>query len=78
MKHMQTVRRYGSKALVAAAAFGSSMLVMAEDSGIAAAAKAELAGAKTDVNAVGVVMVGIVAAVAVIGLVIALVRRGGK
>jgi len=77
MKHMQTVRRYGSKALVAAAAFGSSMAVMAAD-GIAAGAVTELSAAKGDANTVGIAIVGIVAAVAVIGIIIGLVRRGGK
>lgn len=78
MKFMTSARRFGTKVVAASLVLGSAVAVHAADAGIAAAATSELSSAKSDANTVGVVIIGIVAAVAVIGIIIGLVRRGGK
>ncbi|MGN7062009.1 major capsid protein, partial [Neisseria sp. P0001.S006] len=49
----------------------------AEDNGLVTAAKTELASAKDGVTAIGAVVIGVAAAMVVVGLIIKAVRKGG-
>ena len=50
---------------------------LAEDNGLVNAAKTELASAKDGVTAIGAVVIGVAAAMVVVGLIIKAVRKGG-
>ena len=54
-----------------------SLPAMAEDSALVTAAKAELASAKDGVSSIGAVVIGVAAAMVVVGLIIKAVRKGG-
>ena len=54
-----------------------SLPAMAEDSALITAAKAELSGAKEGVSSIGAVVIGVAAAMVVVGLIIKAVRKGG-
>lgn len=53
------------------------VLAFAEDSALVTAAKAELASAKDGVSSIGAVVIGVAAAMVVVGLIIKAVRKGG-
>lgn len=54
-----------------------SLPAMAEDIALVTAAKAELASAKDGVSSIGAVVIGVAAAMVVVGLIIKAVRKGG-
>lgn len=54
-----------------------SLPVMAEDSTLITAAKAELVSAKDGVSSIGAVVIGVAASMVVVGLIIKAVRKGG-
>ena len=54
-----------------------SLPAMAEDSALVTAAKVELASAKDGVSSIGAVVIGVAAAMVVVGLIIKAVRKGG-
>ena len=54
-----------------------SLPAMAEDSALITAAKSELASAKDGVSSIGAVVIGVAAAMVVVGLIIKAVRKGG-
>ena len=54
-----------------------SLPAMAEDSALITAAKAEVSGAKEGVSSIGAVVIGVAAAMVVVGLIIKAVRKGG-
>lgn len=54
-----------------------SLPAMAEDSTLVTAAKTELASAKDGVSSIGAVVIGVAAAMVVVGLIIKAVRKGG-
>lgn len=54
-----------------------SLPAMAEDSALVTAAKAELVSAKDGVSSIGAVVIGVAAAMVVVGLIIKAVRKGG-
>lgn len=54
-----------------------SLPAMAEDNALVTAAKAELASAKDGVSSIGAVVIGVAAAMVVVGLIIKAVRKGG-
>lgn len=74
MKNFKQKLKYGAAGVSVAL---MSLPAMAEDSALVTAAKTELAGAKDGVNSIGAVVIGVVAAMVVIGLIIKAVRKGG-
>lgn len=54
-----------------------SLPALAEDNALVTAAKAELASAKDGVSSIGAVVIGVAAAMVVVGLIIKAVRKGG-
>ena len=77
MKLMNTCRKYGAKLAVVSSVALMSLPAMAEDSALVTAAKAELASAKDGVSSIGAVVIGVAAAMVVVGLIIKAVRKGG-
>ena len=77
MKLMNTCRKYDAKLAVVSSVALMSLPAMAEDNGLVTAAKTELASAKDGVTAIGAVVIGVAAAMVVVGLIIKAVRKGG-
>ena len=77
MKLMNICRKYGAKLAVVSSVALMSLPAMAEDNGLVTAAKTELASAKDGVTAIGAVVIGVAAAMVVVGLIIKAVRKGG-
>jgi putative uncharacterized protein (fragment) len=77
MKLMNTCRKYGAKLAVVSSVALMSLPALAEDSALVTAAKAELASAKDGVSSIGAVVIGVAAAMVVVGLIIKAVRKGG-
>lgn len=77
MKLMNTCRKYGAKLAVVSSVALMSLPAMAEDNGLVTAAKTELASAKDGVTSIGAVVIGVAAAMVVVGLIIKAVRKGG-
>ena len=77
MKLMNVCRKYGAKLAVVSSVALMSLPAMAEDSALVTAAKAELASAKDGVSSIGAVVIGVAAAMVVVGLIIKAVRKGG-
>lgn len=77
MKLMNTCRKYCAKLAVVSSVALMSLPAMAEDNGLVTAAKTELASAKDGVTSIGAVVIGVAAAMVVVGLIIKAVRKGG-
>lgn len=77
MKIMNTCRKYGQKAALAATAVALPAMAMANDNALVTAATGELATAKGAVTSIGGVVIGVVATLVVVGLIIKAMRKGG-
>ncbi|WP_373795831.1 major capsid protein [Neisseria dentiae] len=77
MKAINVIRKYGSKAALAATAAAMPVLAMANENAMVTAATTELNNGKAAVAAIGPIVIGIAVSVVVVGLVIKLARRGG-
>ena len=75
--NIMALKNKAKYALATVAVAAMSAPALAEDNGLVNAAKTELASAKDGVTAIGAVVIGVAAALVVVGLIIKAVRKGG-
>lgn len=82
MKIMNTLKKFGSavnRKTTAAVVAGSALMATNAIAGpIAEAVKTETDGVKADLYSVGGIVIGFVVVVAIFGIAIGLIRRGGR
>lgn len=75
--NIMAMKNKAKYALATVAVAAMSAPALAEDNGLVNAAKTELASAKDGVTSIGAVVIGVAAAMVVVGLIIKAVRKGG-
>lgn len=75
--NIMALKNKAKYALATVAVAAMSAPALAEDNGLVNAAKTELASAKDGVTSIGAVVIGVAAAMVVVGLIIKAVRKGG-
>lgn len=75
--NIMALKNKAKYALATVAVAAMSAPAFAEDNGLVNAAKTELASAKDGVTSIGAVVIGVAAAMVVVGLIIKAVRKGG-